>query len=379
MKVKTPTILSDGLPYYPTPAKVDQSGWSRGAIALHAVLLEKGNDRKRDVFILHVRDVMSLLSLKGLKSLKTLQVARDELVRRGIIKAELLPGMPKGLWRFTLCSHVTKVPYSETRVDVAGYRARVNKIRADKEASLVTAIESMEPKIFPSDVTLNGERFDWHKLGEDRVRKCCETLLPDREFESGPSTNWYIPCLFHNDTKPSLSIEKETGRWNCKGCGAKGNIFTLAEMLRKCAGWEGAAQVICDILGKKRLPSEKTQKKLRSDYFREHIYRTPHGKRHARVRLWKINGVKEGSTEGRSREDTFWLPNLKWTKDRWLYNCDLFRDASLIIKVEGEKNADRLMDLNWLASDGTRIIATTNMFGAMAKWEEAYSWSLVGK
>lgn len=34
-------------------------------------------------------------------------------------------------------------------------------------------------------------------------------------------------CPFHGDTKNSFSVQFSTGLWNCKGCGAKGDIFTF--------------------------------------------------------------------------------------------------------------------------------------------------------
>jgi len=34
-------------------------------------------------------------------------------------------------------------------------------------------------------------------------------------------------CPFHADKKNSFSIDLESGLWNCKGCGAKGDVFTF--------------------------------------------------------------------------------------------------------------------------------------------------------
>ena len=34
-----------------------------------------------------------------------------------------------------------------------------------------------------------------------------------------------IPCIFHNETKPSLSINNEKNVFNCFGCGASGNLL----------------------------------------------------------------------------------------------------------------------------------------------------------
>lgn len=37
----------------------------------------------------------------------------------------------------------------------------------------------------------------------------------------------------HNDKKPSLSINLETGLWHCFGCSMSGNIYQLAKLLGK--------------------------------------------------------------------------------------------------------------------------------------------------
>lgn len=38
-------------------------------------------------------------------------------------------------------------------------------------------------------------------------------------------------CPFHNDNKPSFSVNISTGLWNCHGCEAKGNAYQFAERI----------------------------------------------------------------------------------------------------------------------------------------------------
>ncbi len=46
--------------------------------------------------------------------------------------------------------------------------------------------------------------------------------LPDAKRIS--KQEWGAICPFHNDTKPSLNFNNETGAFYCHGCGAKGGI-----------------------------------------------------------------------------------------------------------------------------------------------------------
>ena len=54
------------------------------------------------------------------------------------------------------------------------------------------------------------------------------TLLPSRVYYGqlftlkGSKTQVLVPCCFHHDKSPSLSINLTKGTFNCLGCGAKG-------------------------------------------------------------------------------------------------------------------------------------------------------------
>ncbi len=45
--------------------------------------------------------------------------------------------------------------------------------------------------------------------------------------------NTIVHCIFHCDSRPSLSVNLYKGIYNCFGCGAKGNTRTLIKMLQK--------------------------------------------------------------------------------------------------------------------------------------------------
>jgi DNA primase len=41
-------------------------------------------------------------------------------------------------------------------------------------------------------------------------------------------------CPWHDDSTPSLSVDKTKGLYNCFGCGESGDIFTLVEKMKGC-------------------------------------------------------------------------------------------------------------------------------------------------
>ncbi len=40
-------------------------------------------------------------------------------------------------------------------------------------------------------------------------------------------SDYAVPCPFHNETKPSLFVNKEEGFFHCFGCGRKGKFESL--------------------------------------------------------------------------------------------------------------------------------------------------------
>ena len=38
-------------------------------------------------------------------------------------------------------------------------------------------------------------------------------------------------CPFHSERSPSFSVNDETGRYMCFGCGAKGDVFTFVQQM----------------------------------------------------------------------------------------------------------------------------------------------------
>ncbi len=81
-------------------------------------------------------------------------------------------------------------------------------------------------------------------------------------------------CPFHGDTKNSLSINLDTGLWNCKGCTESGDIFTFHSKRHSLGGFKGALE---DLAKKYNVTIDKTQAKKglpgpdQMDKFREDL------------------------------------------------------------------------------------------------------------
>ena len=63
-----------------------------------------------------------------------------------------------------------------------------------------------------------------------------KSAVLERTDSKQSGVNWMVRCVYPNrhangDRSPSLSFNSGTGLWNCKGCGAKGNAWHLAEVL----------------------------------------------------------------------------------------------------------------------------------------------------
>ena len=54
-----------------------------------------------------------------------------------------------------------------------------------------------------------------------RIRRYFESKCPDVRWKGNQGT---ARCPFHDDHRPSLSIDAKRGLFFCHGCGAKGNL-----------------------------------------------------------------------------------------------------------------------------------------------------------
>ena len=66
-------------------------------------------------------------------------------------------------------------------------------------------------------------------------------------------------CPFHDDTNPSLSVNFETGRFNCFGCDEKGSLFDFF-MKKNGVDFPTALNALADIAGVSSKPEGKVSK-----------------------------------------------------------------------------------------------------------------------
>jgi hypothetical protein len=164
-------------------------------------------------------------------------------------------------------------------------------------------------------------------------------------------------CPFHDDHNPSLYVNPAKQVWNCRSCGAAGDVFRFV-MLHKGLDFNGALTDLAERRGMRPQPREAT-----TEYVYQHrdgrpayvIKRAP-GKLFS---TWRVNedGSLAGGLDGVPRL-LYRLPNLHAAPG----------DETRFV-AEGE------MDCDTLHVQG--LVATTNPFGA-GEWNEEFSRELAG-
>jgi 5S rRNA maturation endonuclease (ribonuclease M5) len=165
-------------------------------------------------------------------------------------------------------------------------------------------------------------------------------------------------CPFHNDHRPSLSINAEKGLFYCHSCRAKGN---LAEFERRISG--------CDKkVAKKRIARLLNRgggSDFRPKIVATYSYKDENGK-------LKYQQVRFDPKDFRLRQpdgEDGWIWNLQGVS-KILYRLREVLKADQVFVVEGEKDVETLR--KW------GFVATCNVGGA-GKWTDEYSKALAGK
>lgn len=82
-------------------------------------------------------------------------------------------------------------------------------------------------------------------------------------------SGWMLLCPFHDDTKPSCSVNLEKGRFHCFGCGVKGDTIEFVKLYKK-TDFKGAVKILKEYTGlvddrKKPIVPEKVDKEQQTD------------------------------------------------------------------------------------------------------------------
>lgn len=152
-------------------------------------------------------------------------------------------------------------------------------------------------------------------------------------------------CPFHDDHSPSWSGNRSTGLWRCFGCNAHGN-----------------SQQFADRVGERpEMGNGQQTRKIVATY--------PYHDEHGAVLFEVVRFSPKGFAQRRPDGNGGWSWNLNRVR-RVLYHLPEILTAKVVFVTEGEKDADRLRDLD--------LIATTCPGGA-GQWRDAYSQALAGK
>lgn len=159
-------------------------------------------------------------------------------------------------------------------------------------------------------------------------------------------------CPFHDDHNPSLSVNDQTGLFNCFGCGTAGSIFDFYAIKHNLDTRSHFSQILDEIAETFGITNGNRQE--RSSVIARYDYHDEFGCLQYQIER------KEPKSFGIRRPDNNggWIYNKKDTLIVPYHLPDIINATEVMI-VEGEKDADRLTSLGF--------IATTSPFGA-GKW-----------
>jgi len=161
-------------------------------------------------------------------------------------------------------------------------------------------------------------------------------------------------CVFHSEKTPSLSIDLNTGSFNCFGCGKKGDIFKFRQE-RYGEDFQTALEYFANFAGMYSAKPESKPKKIVKTY----DYRDETGTLLFQTVRHEPKDFRQRRPDGKDE----WAWNLQGVR-LVPYNLSEVLKAKSVVIVEGEKDADNLKPLG--------LTATTSPMGA-GKWRKEYN------
>ncbi|MBI5633909.1 MAG: hypothetical protein HZA15_10560 [Nitrospirae bacterium] len=163
-------------------------------------------------------------------------------------------------------------------------------------------------------------------------------------------SGWYsglCPLPGHDDQNASLNFNPDSGGFNCHGCSKSGSIKDF-----------------CQSLGLP-LPFVSSPKRIKGQIVKTYDYINEQGTLLFQTVRLEPKDFQQRRPDGQGG----WIWNLKGI-ERVLFNLSAVIQATDVIIVEGEKDADNLKDLG--------LVATTCPMGA-GRWRSEYNKRLAGK
>lgn len=165
---------------------------------------------------------------------------------------------------------------------------------------------------------------------------------------------WNVNCPFHEDNTPSMTVNPNTGLFNCFGCGKQGSAIDFY-MLKRGVSFPDAVNRMCADAG---------IQEQRPQIVKTYDYRDLHGNLVSQTVRYEPKKFSQ-----RTQKNGQWVWSLKGVQTV-LYNLPDVVKSDTVLVVEGEKDCDTAKAIG--------MTATTCPMGA-GKWREHYNQWLAGK
>ena len=159
------------------------------------------------------------------------------------------------------------------------------------------------------------------------------------------------PVAQHKSSHHPVTIDFQKQLWHCNDCKIGGTVIDWIIHEKNCSAADAMRILGCGRAG--------------SDPIATYDYRNERGELCYQVLRYRPKRFSQRQPDG----DGGWIPNTKNIR-RVLYNLPQVIKSQTVAIVEGEKDADALIEID--------IVATTNCGGA-GKWRDDYSEALRGK
>ena len=187
-----------------------------------------------------------------------------------------------------------------------------------------------------------------------------EKYLPDLK-RSGTNGDHLAICPFHDDKNPSLSVNADTGQYNCFGCDVQGDAFSFYGRKNNLDPKKDFLVILAGIADEFSIRNGNGQP---SKVVCRYDYQDEVGNV-----VYQIERLEPKSFRIRQPEGQGWVYNAKGVKIL-PYHLPEVLGADEILIVEGEKDVDALRELGF--------VATTNPYGA-GKWPDHFGQYFKGK
>lgn len=157
-------------------------------------------------------------------------------------------------------------------------------------------------------------------------------------------------CPFHEETNASMSIDLQTGKYNCFGCGENGNAVLFLSKIKKIDTKE-AFKIICDTYNVPTVNTDKeysvedySKEKMLPLEFLESIGIKQNNKYSIEIPYYVVENEEKKIIATRIRKHPSSKQRFYWKKesDVRLYKCSDLEFPNEVIIVEGESDTQTL-------------------------------------